>query len=153
MNRRGYRSSDRKLLLDTSFLLPIMGFETSNAVMRAFEKLSLYTLYYSDISLLEASWKIVKAVRMNEERITRISEGVKAIRTTMNNVPIDEKSFKRAIEMYKMGHKDMVDNLLYSVAALRELKLLTVDTELLEFVGKHGLSRKNIITPSELDQS
>ena len=153
MNRRGYRSSCRKLLLDTSFLLPIMGFETSNAVMRAFEKLSLYTLYYSDLSLLEASWKVVKVVKGSEEEVARIAEGIRAIRKTMNHVSIDEDSFKLAVKMYKLGHRDMVDNLLYSMAVTRELKLLTVDMELLEFVEEHSLPRKHIITPSEIEQS
>ena len=151
MNRRGCRSRGERLLLDTSFLLPIMGFKTLDTVMRAFEKLSLYTLYYSDISLLEASWKIVKAVKMSEEEVSRIVEGVRAIRTTMNNIQIDEESFKQAIKMYKLGHRDMVDNLLYSSAVLERLKLLTVDMELLNFIEEHGLPRENIITPDELE--
>ncbi|MCD6443630.1 PIN domain nuclease, partial [Candidatus Bathyarchaeota archaeon] len=67
MSRRSFRGDGRRLLLDTSFLLPVIGFETSNTVMRAFEKLRLYTLYYTDLSLLEASWKIVKVVKKGEE--------------------------------------------------------------------------------------
>jgi len=53
VSRRSFQGDGRRLLLDTSFLLPILGFETSNTLMRAFEKLNLYTLYYTDLSLLE----------------------------------------------------------------------------------------------------
>ncbi|RJS74796.1 type II toxin-antitoxin system VapC family toxin [Candidatus Bathyarchaeota archaeon] len=151
MSRRSFRGDGRRLLLDTSFLLPVIGFETSNTVMRAFEKLRLYTLYYTDLSLLEASWKIVKVVKKGEEEVARIAEGIRAIRKTMNHVSIDEDSFKLAVKMYKLGHRDMVDNLLYSTAVTRRLKLLTVDTELLGFVEEHSLPREHIITPSQLE--
>ncbi len=51
MNRRRSRIGN-KLLLDTSFLLPILGFETSDRVMNAFNRLHSYELYYNDISIL-----------------------------------------------------------------------------------------------------
>ena len=152
MSRRGCRSSDEGLLPDTSLLLPILGFETSSAIMEAFERLGFYTLHYSELSLLEASWKIVKVIKGSEEEISRVIEGVKAIRNTMNSVSIDEESFECAIKMYKLGHKDMIDNLLYSMAIAKKLRLLTVDKELIEFVRRHGLPRERIVTPEELSR-
>jgi len=150
VSRRSSRSrgSNWRLLLDTSFLLPILGFKTVDAVMRTFEKLNLYTLYYSEISVLEASWKIVKVIK--EEEATRVAEGLRAIRVTMNRASIDEEALKHAVRMYSLGHRDMVDNLLYSIAVTKELKLLTVDTELLRFVEKHELPREYIVVPDDL---
>ena len=150
MSRRGSQGDNRKvLLLDTSFLLPILGFETSEDVMGAFRELHGYTLYYSDISLLEASWKIVKVIHTDEE-IRRVIEGVRAIRETMNLVPVNERALELAMKMYGLGHRDMIDNLLYSMAITGEMRLLTVDVELLRFVEEHGLPRGQIVTPEEL---
>ena len=148
MSRRS--SQDNKLLLDTSFLLPILGFETSDRVMRTFCKLSSYELYYNDVSVLEALWKIVKVVKGVEEELSRIVEGITAIRETMKYAAIDGKAVENAVYMYKLGHKDMVDNLLYSVAVSRNLKLLTIDKDLVEFLEKHSLARDIVISPEEL---
>ncbi|ABN69440.1 hypothetical protein Smar_0328 [Staphylothermus marinus F1] len=69
----------------------------------------------------------------------------------MNHVPIDDESIGNAIYMYRLGHRDMIDNLLYSITLSRKLKLLTVDEELIGFIEKHNLPRNNIITPEQLD--
>ena len=150
MSKKGSRASSR-LLLDTSFLLPILGFETSARVMRAFHKLGPYELYYNDISILEALWKIVKVVRGSEEEFSRIREGIIAIRETLNYVPLDEKAVENAMRMYKLGHRDMIDNLLYSIAMSKGLRLLTVDEDLVSFVEKRNLARDRIIMPEELE--
>jgi predicted nucleic acid-binding protein len=150
VNRKSLQNNDKALLLDTSFLLPILGFETINRVMNAFRKLKSYTLYYNDISLLEALWKIVKVIEGRDEEIERIKEGVLALRNTVNYVSIDDEAVKYAIKMYKLKHRDMVDNLLYALSVTNNLKLLTVDNELTKFIEKHGLPKKNIITPEEL---
>ncbi len=148
MNKRDSQSD--KLLLDTSFLLPIMGFETSKDVMDSFKKLGRYSLYYNDISILEALWKIVKTIDGSEEKLVRIMEGIRAIRNTMNNVAIDEEAVRMAIAIYNLGHRDIIDNLLYSLARRNRLKLLTVDKELIRFIDKQGLPREAIVTPDEL---
>lgn len=150
MSKRSSRASSR-VLLDTSFLLPVLGFETSDRVMRVFQKLGSYELYYSEISILEALWKIVKTVKGVEEELTRIEEGVVAIRESMKHAPINSEAVKNAIHMYKLGHKDMVDNLLYSIAMSNKLKLLTVDNELIEFLEKHDLTKEYIAAPEELE--
>ncbi len=149
MNKKSLQRS--RLLLDTSFILPVLGFESSARVMRAFQRLGSYELYYNDISILEALWKIVKVIKGTRKELQRIKEGVIAIKETMKYAPINEEVVEKAIHMYKLGHKDMIDNLLYSTAIVNKLKLLTVDRELVEFVEKHNLARDAIITPEELE--
>jgi len=150
LSRRSSQGKN-KVLLDTSFLLPILGFDTSDRVMRVFHKLASYELYYNDVSILEALWKIVKVIEGTEEQLLRIGEGIRAIRETMKYALIDEEAIKNAIYMYRLGHKDVVDNLLYSIAASKKLKLLTVDSDLVKFIEKHGLAKDNIVTPEELE--
>ncbi|MCE4613471.1 MAG: PIN domain-containing protein [Desulfurococcales archaeon] len=150
MSKKGFQGEDNKLLLDTSFLLPILGFETSGRIMRAFRKLGRYELYYSDLSILEALWKILKVVRGLDEEVSRIEEGVTAIKETMKHAPVDGEAVRSAIRMYMMGHRDMIDNLLLSIAASRGLKLLTVDEDLIDFAKRHGLARDAIAAPEDL---
>jgi predicted nucleic acid-binding protein len=149
VNKKRSRDND-KLLLDTSFLLPILGFKTSDRIMKAFTKLRNHTIYYSDLSLLEALWKIVKKIKGINEEIERIREGIVAIMNTFNHVMINEDSIEYAVKMYMLGHRDMIDNLLYATALSNNMRLLTVDKELIEFIEKQGLPRSNIIEPEEL---
>ncbi len=151
MSRKNSIRSNRKLLLDTSFLLPVLGFETLDEIMKIFHKLKSYEIHYNEISILEALWKIVKEIKGEEEEISRIMDGIKAIRETIKHTPIDDKAVSNAILMYQLGHRDMIDNLLYSIALSRKLTLLTVDKKLIEFVKEHNLPKNNIITPKELD--
>ena len=58
MNKKDYQ-----ILLDTSFLLPFLGFKTDDIIINTLPKLRRYYLYYSDLSLLEALWKISKIVK------------------------------------------------------------------------------------------
>jgi predicted nucleic acid-binding protein len=55
-----------RILLDTSFTLPFLGFKTSEVVMKALPRLRGHELYYSDLSILEALWKIVKVVKRED---------------------------------------------------------------------------------------
>ena len=148
MSKGSYQGN--KLLLDTSFLLPILGFDTSKRVIEAFPKLRGYELYYSDLSILEALWKIVKIIRGTEEEIKRVAEGVASIKESMKKAPINEEAVKKAMEMYMLGHRDMIDNILYATALTQGLRLLTVDAALREFVTSKGLPAHAIAFPEEL---
>ena len=149
MNKRNYQNN--KILLDTSFLLPILGFETSRDLMDVFEKLVGHTLFYNEISILEALWRIVMVIRWRDEEIERVLEGIDSIRRTMDNISLNAEAVKKAIGMYRLGHRDIVDNLLYSIAVSKGIKFLTVDKELIEFIEENGLPRENIILPRDIE--
>ena len=63
---------------------------------------------------------------------------------------VTSEAVEQAIRMYIMGHRDMVDNLLYSIAVSNNLKLLTIDDSLVDFIRKHRLPEEHITTPEEL---
>ena len=140
---------NKKLLLDTSFLLPVLGFETNDRIMKVYHRLGSYEVYYSEIGILEALWKIVKIVR-EEDEIRRVKEGIRAIRETFKYAALDDVAVGNAITMYWLGHRDMIDNLLYSIALSRKIALLTVDNDLIEFLEKNDLPRNHVTTPEEL---
>ena len=51
-----------------------------------------------------------------------------------------------------LGHKDMVDNILYASSTGLNLKLLTLDKELKEFIREKGL-KDTLISPDQLIQA
>ncbi len=68
----------------------------------------------------------------------------------MRHAPLTGKAVEQAVKMYMLGHKDMVDNLLYSTALVNSLTLLTVDEKLVRFVEEKGLPRDSLATPEEI---
>lgn len=68
----------------------------------------------------------------------------------MKQAPITGEAVRGAIRMYRMGHRDLVDDPLFSIAASGGLRLLTLDEELVRFMEDHGLPREHVMTPDEL---
>ena len=61
----------------------------------------------------------------------------------------DFQIFKRAHELWGLGHRDMIDDILYAHSAAKGMKLLTVDSKLRSFVREHGLEDTTVF-PSEM---
>lgn len=135
-----------RILLDTSFLLPFLGIDVGEPVTKTLQKLRGYELYYSELSLLEALWKIVKVV--NIDKMSIVLEGLALIRRDLKLAPIDERATKIALELYRLGHRDLIDNLLYGITLSQNLKLLTIDEELISFVKSNDYP-DTFISPNE----
>jgi predicted nucleic acid-binding protein len=125
-----------------------MGFKTDEVVMNCIEKLRDYEVYYSELSILEALWKITKKIRelssgqnYNRNDIVEIVvNGIRAIRRDLNRAEITEDVVKEAIKLYMLGHRDLIDNILYGIAATREdMKFLTIDESLKAFIKSRNL--------------
>ena len=117
----------------------------------ALPRLAGHELYYSETSLLEALRKIVEVLRGRPAGdIQRVVEGVQAIRDSVSHAPMTAEAVEQAIRMHVMGHWDMVDNLLYSVALANSLTLLTIDDSLVGFIRRHKLPEECITMPEEL---
>jgi hypothetical protein len=131
VSRRG-----SQVLLDTSFLLPFLGLATDEVIMDALPKLKGAELFYSELSILEAMWRAVKVVR--GEGLTVVLEGLRLIGRDLSIARVDERAAELALSLYALGHRDLVDNLLYGIAASRGMKFLTIDEALKRFVREHG---------------
>lgn len=143
------------VLLDTSFILPVLGYDAGPRVQAALEALRRCScpLYYSELSILEALWKIVKTPpAATAEGRRRVAEGVEALRRGLRVAPLRGEAAELAIALYRLGHRDMVDNLLYASARVEGLRLLTLDRGLASFLENRGLpSRGVLLFPEELE--
>ena len=60
MRSRRSISKRPKILIDTSFLLPALGIEVEEEAMRIIPLFRRLEVYYLEIALLEAMWKVLK---------------------------------------------------------------------------------------------
>ncbi|GBF09927.1 hypothetical protein apy_16520 [Aeropyrum pernix] len=138
-----------KILVDTSFLLPALGVEIEGEAMKVIPLFRKLEVYYLEVALLEAVWRILKIV--GRERLERVRIGIEAIRKTYHIAEPPPKAYIGAIEIYDKGHRDYIDALHYSVATALGIKFLTIDSKFIEFLGNNGYPIKNVIvTPKEL---
>lgn len=54
--------------------------------------------------------------------------------------------FSEGLRLYRLGHRDMIDNILYASSVSHGLGFMTLDKELEEFIGNMGL-KDNLMFP------
>jgi len=134
-------------LVDTSFLLPAMGVEVEQEVIRAIEHFREVEVCYIEACMLEALWKILRIVP--PEKIKRVEEGINAIIGTYRLINPPPEAYINACRLYHHGHKDYIDNLLYATSRELGIPLLTIDRAFIKFLKEKGFSTDNVITPNE----
>ena len=138
-----------RVLIDTTFLLPALGVEVEEEAEEAIPLFRKIGVYYLEVGVLEAIWKILKIVGL--ENFERIRIGLEAIRKTYNLAYPPAEAYVSAVEIYKRGHKDYIDALYYTTAKVLNLKFLTIDEEFIEFLKKKEYDIEDtVITPREL---
>ena len=145
------RQTKLRILLDTSFILPSLGIDTGKEVLKGLRTLAEAEaeIHYSRFSILESLWV---AARITGGIIDEaFNTGLRSILEGGRYMKMEEDSkvFGEALRLYTQGHRDMIDNILYTASVNFDLKLLTVDKELKEFIRKNGL-KDTLITPDQL---
>ena len=145
--------SPLEILLDTTYLLPILGVDVPGVreVLEAVEKLykrNRALLFYSPFSLLEA---VGKMARMPHD-IDRVRSGLSAI--------IESGVFRTALPSLDgyvetligrvRGFRDLIDLLLYTTARDNGIRFLTRDEELIEFIRGMGEDTSVFLSEEEL---
>ncbi|TFG11334.1 PIN domain-containing protein [Candidatus Thorarchaeota archaeon] len=143
----------QRILLDTSFLLPTLGVEVEHEVMEVIPRLNHeeVQLFYSHWSLLESSWFATKQIKQDTYQKTRFRRGLLSITKTghYNAVSTGPDDYMIALDLFQMGHSDMIDNLLYATALRNQQQFLTIDTEFSKFVAKNEIEDV-LLFPKEL---
>lgn len=150
------RTKALRVLLDTTFLLPTLGIDAGREVSKALQRLdqNQAEIHYSRYSALESLW--VAALTVGDQRPSqeRFELGLRSVLKSHRYAKVDEEPeiFIESLKLYKLGHKDIVDNILYACSSHFDLKLLTVDKELRKFVRDNAL-RDTLIFPDQLESS
>lgn len=132
-----------RVLVDTTFLLPTLGIDVGKRANRALEKLAEINarIYYSRFSVLESLWIAARYDENPTFDIDRFSHGLRSVMEGGRYMMLDEVSeiFSEAAKLYKLGHLDMIDNILYASSIYFGLRFLTMDRELGDFAADKGL--------------
>jgi hypothetical protein len=98
-------------------------------------------LHYSSYNILECLWQLAKVARDEPSSLESSSVGLRSIIEGRRYVKTNEDSrvFTEALGLYRMGHNDMIDNILYAVSLHHSLRFLTLDDTLREFITRKGL--------------
>ncbi|MFP3951389.1 MAG: PIN domain-containing protein [Candidatus Bathyarchaeia archaeon] len=132
-----------KVLLDTSFLLPSLGVDVGEDVAKGLNMLvdSDAEIYYSQFSILEALWVVIGLIKDGTFNSDMFSLGLRSITegNRYKEAHTDSHTFNEGLKLYRLGHEDIIDNILYATSVSHDLKFLTLDGELQRFIEEHKL--------------
>jgi len=148
------RAEALRVLLDTTFILPTLGVDAGRDISKALQRLdeTQVEIHYSRFSILESLWVAARTVSDQKLFQDRFELGLRSVLKSHRYAKVDEEPeiFIESLKLYKLGHKDIVDNILYACSSYFDLKLLTVDKELRKFVRDNGL-KDTLIFPDQLE--
>jgi len=127
-----------KVLLDTSLLLPTLGIDVENAD-KILKKLRGCELFYSDFSILECLWVVNSLKRRGKFDRDVFEMGMNSLFECYAKAEINAETVLKAFGIYGIGHRDIIDCLLYSIALNNNMKFASLDKELRKFVRDNNL--------------
>lgn len=142
-----------KVLLDTTFILPSLGIDVGEEVSKGLNKLAQIKadIYFSRFSILETLWVAVRLSKSANFDPESFRLGLRSVLESGRYIKVEEDSeiFNEALKLNMLGHKDMIDNILYASSTSLNLKLLTLDNELKEFIHEKGL-KDTLMHPNQI---
>ena len=138
--------SKLRVLLDTTYLLPIVGIDVEGIekplrVLSELHRLGNIEIFYTPFNILEILGKLS---RMNFDR-KRVELGLKSIREAFRVTHPTIRGYLKALELRRKGFKDLIDLLLYTTSKTRRLSFLTRDEKLAEFLREVGEDTTTVI--------
>ena len=147
------RQDALRVLLDSTFILPTLGIDTGEGVSKGLKRLAQIEadIYCSRFSILEALWVAAKVSGSGDLDAESLRHGLRSILEGGRYTRVEEDSeiFNEALRLHMLGHRDAIDNILYASSIRLNLKLLTLDAELGEFIHKKGL-KDTLIAPAQI---
>ncbi len=160
MSKKTGANKSLAILLDTSYLLPVFGIEVreiDDSILLELRSLALRKLievHYSPISFIEIVSKVAKETMRKGQGLSQeeIESTIKIIEESEYLKPIYPcpRAYALAYRMKLLGHRDMIDNILYATATIHRLVFLTLDQKLRNFIQRHKIKGANILTHNEL---
>jgi len=135
-----------KILLDSTYLFPIIGvrvegIEKALLVLRELRRRGLLEIYYTPFNILEIIGKISRI----KYDYNIVSKGLTLIEEEFILIAPTTKGYLKALILKSKGFKDLIDLLLYTTALTRNLKFLTRDRDLIDFLKREGEELENIL--------
>ncbi len=147
-----------RLVVDTSFLLPILGIEveevSEEVIRRLGELAGKVKLLYPVPLLVELVGKAAK--KAAEQGLRGLpQEAVKGLELILSGAFIEvtvpsASALSLAARMWAEGHRDLLDDIAYACSLDLNAYFLTIDYKLVEFLKRHNYPTDNVIGVEEL---
>ncbi len=148
-----------EVLLDTTYLLPTFGVRVRGIDSSTLEKLRELGLsgevryYCSPVIWVELIGKIARESEARGEDLEDLVE--ESARSLLESgfchwIYPSKEAVKLAYHMRKLGHRDIIDNLLYSIALTERKMFLSMNSDLLKFLEEAELKTDIMISHEDL---
>ena len=111
------RENTLKVLLDTSFILPTLGIRVSSEIEECLKRLREINaeIHYSIFSILESIWIAINLMKESKFDFDRFKLGLRSVIEARKYKCVTENTevLIKALNLYDMGHVDIIDNILY----------------------------------------
>ena len=139
-----------KILLDSTYLLPIVGIAVKDVeeILKVLERLyraDAIELYYTHFNILEIMGKLSRTWY----EVETVKMGLRSIMENFRQASPTYQSYVKALQLKSIGFRDLIDLLLYTTSVDNGLQLLTRDRKLWEFVKKTGEGESKAIILEE----
>jgi len=146
-------SGKTRILLDTTYLLPIVGVDVEGVekvmvILRRLRDRGAVELYYTELSIFEIVGKLSRTGFDRE----RVELGLVSIKEWFAEAKPTLKAWLKALELKRKGFRDLIDLLLYTTSLTNNIMFLTRDKELVEFLESIGENTGNIMLEEEFIQ-
>ncbi|MDK2463587.1 MAG: PIN domain-containing protein [Candidatus Korarchaeota archaeon] len=140
------RSSAIRILLDSTYLLPILGVDVEGVdealrVLKGLRSGRRAEFYYTEFNLIEVLGKIG---RTDYDR-GRVLAGLNSIEEEFRLTRPTVEGYLRALALRRVGFRDLIDLLLYATSLTRDLLFLTRDDHLIEFLEGRGEDTRRVL--------
>ncbi len=128
-----------KILLDTTYLLPLFEIKTEKFSKNDLKRLLKMNveLYYNPVSLIEIKWKIIKLCKRNRSKLKYMrkvyNETLEYLQTTDELIPTEIITKEISVLddiLFDAGIRDFFDRIIVATAEIFTGVLLTEDEEL-----------------------
>ena len=147
-----------RVLVDSTYILPAFGIKViglGDEDLLKLERLRMRRLvdfFYTDIIWVEIIPKVEKEYRDRNIELTleTFESIIESLYETFTNIAPGLKALREAYRLRMLGHRDMIDNLLYGIAVENNLYLLSQDRVFKEFLRRNNLSYEIVVDHQEL---
>ncbi len=143
-----------ELLLDTSYVLPLVGVEVEGIDKEVYDRILKKKLHYPLALVAELVGVVAKEARkagidVPEEAVEGFNSIVFGGRIKL--ILPEGDDMRVACELIRSGWNDVFDALLYATAKRLGVKALTMDREFRKFLAKHGYDAELLVGHEDLD--
>ncbi len=135
-----------RILLDTTYILPIVGIDVEDikkviVLLKKLRDKGVAEFYYTQFNILEI---IGKLGRIDFDK-DRVELGLISIKEEFIEVKPSLKAWLKALELRRKGFRDIIDLLLYTTSLTNNILFLTRDIELIKFLEDIGEDTSTVL--------